>query len=64
MDDWEGESTCNSFREKFYKNLSKVRHFKKAYEITEQEHERHYNKRKYSGVESFHSQLSKAKKKR
>ena len=62
MDRWKGEGTKDSFKDVFYENLQKTGHFRKAYEMTEDEHEDVFHKRKYSGVQSFKVQLSKKNK--
>lgn len=55
--------TYNSFKDLFYNNLSKTHNFEQAFDITEDKHEELYNKRKYSGIDSFRVVLSKKSKK-
>lgn len=60
--DWEADMTCNSFKDLFYDNLSKTGDFKEAYNLSEDEHENMFNKRRYSGIDSFRVTLSRKKK--
>ena len=59
---WEADLTASSFKDLFYDNLSKTHDFNEAYNLSEDEHEQMFNKRKYSGIDSFRVQLSKKKK--
>jgi hypothetical protein len=59
---WKADLTYNSFKDLFYDNLSKTGDFQEAYNMSEDEHEAVFNKRRYSGVDSFRVQLSKKKK--
>ena len=59
---WKATMTCTSFKELFYDNLSKTGNFNAAYEAAEDEHEKYFNKRKYSDIRSFRSVLSKKRK--
>ncbi len=56
--------TYGSFKDLFYDNLSKTHDFEQAFDRTEDEHEELYNKRKYSGIDSFRVVLSKNRKKK
>ena len=55
--------TYNSFKDLFYNNLSKTHDFEVAFNLTEDKHEKMYNKKKYSDVQSFRTVLSKKSKK-
>ena len=61
MPKYEAQMTANGFKDLFYNNLSKTGDFGDAYYISEDEHEKLYDKTKYSGIDSFRVQLSKKK---
>ena len=63
MKKWQANMTVNSFKDLFYDNLSKTGDFKTAYYLSEDEHEEMFNKKRYSGIDSFRVQLSKKKSK-
>ena len=60
---WEADMTYGSFKDLFYNNLSKTGNFKEAYELTENKHEKLFNKRRYSDVNSFRTVYYRNKKK-
>jgi len=53
--------THDGFKSLFYDNLSKTGDFKEAYYMSENEHEKLYDKSKYSSLDSFRVCLSKKK---
>lgn len=61
MPKYEANMTSNGFKDLFYNNLSKTHDFSEAYYVSEEYHERLYDKQKYSGIDSFRVQLSKKK---
>lgn len=61
MPKYEANMTKNGFKDLFYNNLSKTGDFQEAYYMSENEHERLYDKSKYSGIDSFRVILSKEK---
>jgi hypothetical protein len=62
MAKYEANMTNNGFKDLFYDNLSKSGDFKEAYYMSEDEHQKLYDKQKYSSVDSFRVCLSKKKK--
>lgn len=62
MPKYDANMTDKGFKSLFYDNLSKTGNFIKAYYLSEDEHEKLYNKNKYSGIDSFRVCLSKKKK--
>lgn len=61
MPKYEANMTGNGFKDLFYDNLSKTGNFKEAYYMSENEHEKLYDKNKYSGIDSFRVCLTKKK---
>ena len=61
MPKYEAEMTAKGFKNLFYTNLTKVGNFGDAYYVSEDFHEKLYDKTKYSGIDSFRVQLSKKK---
>jgi hypothetical protein len=49
------------FEEVFYENASKCKSYAKAYEMTEQEHERFYRRRRYASYDSFKNRKQRKK---
>jgi len=62
MKKWQANMTVGSFQDLFYDNLSKTGSFNDAYYKSEDEHEELFNKRRYSGIDSFRVTLSRTKK--
>jgi hypothetical protein len=55
---WKADMTFNSFKDLFYNNLSKTGNFDEAYNLSENEHEDMFNKKRYKNIKSFKVTLS------
>ena len=53
MRHWSAKATSESFNRRYEDNMGKAKSYKKAYEMTEQDHEEDFGERKYSDYESF-----------